>query len=207
MSLEVLPLAVTMTAGPQIMAAIILVTSDGPVKKSFAFVMGVLLATAIGVAALTGVLSLLDDKDLGSSSDNGSAGQIIQYALVALLVASQIRNYVNRKTIEPPKWLGKLEEADANQAFRTGLLVILFMPADLVVMATVAANIQTNHESLSAAIPFVLATALIVALPVLGYLLFHRRAVVVLPKVRDWMNANSWLVNIIVCAIFILLIL
>jgi hypothetical protein len=28
-----------------------------------------------------------------------------------------------------------------------------------------------------------------------------------MPKVRDWMNANSWLVNIIVYGIFIVLIL
>jgi hypothetical protein len=28
-----------------------------------------------------------------------------------------------------------------------------------------------------------------------------------MPKVRDWMNANSWLVNIIVYVIFIVLIL
>ena len=28
-----------------------------------------------------------------------------------------------------------------------------------------------------------------------------------MPKVRDWMNTNSWLVNIIVYIIFILLIL
>jgi hypothetical protein len=27
-----------------------------------------------------------------------------------------------------------------------------------------------------------------------------------MPKVRDWMNSNSWLVNIIVYAIFIFLI-
>jgi len=26
------------------------------------------------------------------------------------------------------------------------------------------------------------------------------------PKVRDWMNSNSWLVNIIVCGVFIALI-
>jgi hypothetical protein len=41
----------------------------------------------------------------------------------------------------------------------------------------------------------------------LFYLLFHRRAQRAMPKVRDWMNANSWLVNIIVYVIFILLIL
>jgi hypothetical protein len=206
MSLEILPLAITMMAGPQIMSAIVLVTSDDAVKKSVAFVMGVLLATAIGVAALTGIASLLGD-DLGDSSDSGSAGQIIQYALVALLFASAIRNYVNRETVEPPTWLGKLQEAGTNQAFRTGLLVVLFMPSDLIVMATVATNLQTSGESLSAAIPFVVATTLIAALPVLGYLIFHRRAVVAMPKLRDWMRTNAWLVNIIVCAVFIVLIL
>ena len=83
----------------------------------------------------------------------------------------------------------------------------MFMPSDLIVMATVATNIQTNQESLSAALPFVVGTALVAALPVLGYLIFHRRAVHAMPKLRDWMNANSWLVNIIVCVIFIILIL
>jgi hypothetical protein len=38
-------------------------------------------------------------------------------------------------------------------------------------------------------------------------LLFRRRAQQVMPKVRDWMNKNSWLVNIIVYVVFILLIL
>jgi hypothetical protein len=28
-----------------------------------------------------------------------------------------------------------------------------------------------------------------------------------MPKVRDWMNTHSWLVNIIVCGIFIALVL
>jgi hypothetical protein len=56
-------------------------------------------------------------------------------------------------------------------------------------------------------VPFVVATILIVALPVLSYLLFHRRAEQAMPKVRDWMNTHSWLVNIIVYVVFILLIL
>ena len=40
----------------------------------------------------------------------------------------------------------------------------------------------------------------------LGFLIFHRRAVTAMPKVRDWMNGNAWAVNIIVCVIFIILI-
>jgi Sap, sulfolipid-1-addressing protein len=74
-------------------------------------------------------------------------------------------------------------------------------------MLTVATNLEQSGESLGAAVPFILATALIAALPLLGYLIFHRRAVRTMPKLRDWMNTNAWLVNVIVCVIFIILIL
>jgi hypothetical protein len=204
---DILPLAITMMAGPQIMSAIVFVSSERAAKKSLAFVLGVLIAATAGVAALRGLLSLLGDNvSLGDPSDSGSGGHIIQYVLIAVLVAAAIKNYVRRETVEPPKWLGKLQEADPSQAFRTGLLVILFMPSDLIVMLTVATNLEHSGESFDAAVPFILLTALIAALPLLGYLIFHRRAVRSMPKLRDWMNANSWLVNIIVCVIFILLI-
>jgi hypothetical protein len=205
-STDILPLAITMMAGPQIMSAIVFVTSERAVRNSLAFVIAVLVATTIGVAVLLGVHSLLD-LSLGDPSDNGSAGKIIQFTLVALLIAAAIKNYVRRETIEPPKWLGKLQEAGAKQAMRTGLLVILLMPSDLIVMLTVATNLQQNGHGLGDAVPFILLTTLVAALPLLGYLLFHRRAVNAMPRLRDWMNADSWLVNIIVCAIFIGLIL
>ena len=91
-------------------------------------------------------------------------------------------------------------------ALRTGLLVILFTPSDLIVMATVATNLAHEGDSLTAAVPFVPLTTAVAALPLPGYLIFHRRAVVAMPKLREWTNSNSWLVNIIVCVIFIVLI-
>jgi hypothetical protein len=203
---DILPLAITMMAGPQIMSAIIFVTSERAVKTSLAFVIGVLVATTVGVAILLGVHSLLD-LSLGDPTDDGSTGHVIQYALVALLVAAAIKNYVRRETVEPPKWLGRLQQAGPQQALKTGLLVILVMPSDLIVMVTVTTNLAHNDHGFVDAVPFILLTTLIAALPLLGYLLFHRRAVTAMPKVRDWMNTSSWLVNIIVCAIFIVLIL
>ena len=89
----------------------------------------------------------------------------------------------------------------------TGLLVIWLMPGDIIVMLTVATNLEHNDAGLVAALPFIVATVLVAALPLLLYLLFHRRAQRLMPKVRDWMNTNSWLVNIIVYVVFILLIL
>ena len=85
--------------------------------------------------------------------------------------------------------------------------MILLMPTDIIILLTVGVQVEQNAESLSAALPFVGVTVLIAALPLLIYLLFHRTAQQHMPQVREWMSANSWLINIISCGVFIALIL
>ncbi len=204
MNLQILPLAITMMAGPQIMSAIIFVTTSKPVKLSASFLAAVAIAATVGVTIF---LALGNNFSLGDASDNGSTGHMIQYVLVGLLVLLAIKNYVRRETVEPPKWLGTLQNADPSTAFKTGLLLITLMPSDLIIMMTVGTNLAQNNASLLAALPFLAATVLVAALPVMFYLLFRSRARQFMPKVRDWMNTHSWLVNIIVCGVFIVLIL
>ena len=208
MDLAIIPLAITMNAGPQIMSAIIFVTARNPLKLSAAFLAGVAIAVTVGVTITYTLATLLGNSvSLGDPSNNGSLGHIIQYLLVGLLVFLSIKNYVRRETIEPPGWLGTLQNAKPRTAFRTGLLLLSVFPSDFVILVTVGVNLAQNNASLLTAVPFIAATIFIAALPVLAYLLFRRRAQRAMPKVRDWMNTNSWLVNIIVYVIFILLIL
>jgi hypothetical protein len=208
MSLDVIPLAITMNAGPQIMSAIIFVTAPKALKLSAAFLGGVVIAVTVGVTITYTLASLLSNSiSLGDPSDATSIGNIIQYVLVGLLVFLSIKSYVRRETSEPPRWLGALENAKPRTAFMAGLLLLSVFPSDLVILVTVGINLAHHNASLLAALPFVAATIFIAALPVLSYLLFRRRAQRVMPKVRDWMNINSWLVNIIVYIVFILLIL
>jgi hypothetical protein len=208
MSLAVLPLAITMNAGPQIMSAIIFVTAPKALKLSAYFMAGVVIAVTAGVTITYTLASVLGNSiSLGDPSDSGSIGNIIQYVLVGLLVFLSIRSYLGRKTSEPPRWLGALQNAGPRTAFTTGLLLLSVFPSDFVILLTVGMNLAQQNAGLVAALPFIGATILIAALPVLSYLLFRHRAQRLMPKVRDWMNTNSWLVNIIVYVIFILLIL
>ena len=208
MSLAVIPLAITMNPGPQIMSALIFITANKPLKLSAYFLAGVVIAVTAGVTLTYTLATVLGNSvSLGDPSSSGSLGKIIQYVLVGLLVLLSIRSYVNRETSEPPRWLGAMQNAKSRTAFVAGLLLLSVFPSDFVVLMTVGINLAQNDASLLAAVPFVATTILIAALPVLSYLLFHRRAVRVMPKVRDWMNTHSWLVNIIVYVIFILLIL
>jgi Sap, sulfolipid-1-addressing protein len=208
MSLAVIPLAITMNAGPQIMSAIIFVTAPKALKLSAYFLAGVVIAVTAGVTITYTLANLLGGSvSLGDSSDSGSLGNMIQYLFVGLLVILSIKSYVGRETSEPPRWLGALQHAEPTTAFTTGLLLLSVFPSDLMILITVGVNLVQNDASLLGAVPFVAATIFIAALPVLSYLLFRRRAERAMPKVRDWMNTNSWLVNIIVYVIFILLIL
>ncbi len=208
MSLAVIPLAITMNAGPQIMSAIIFVTAPKALKLSAYFMAGVVIAVSVGVTITYTLASVLGNSvSLGDPSDSGSIGNIIQYVLVGLLVILSIRSYLGRKTSEPPRWLGALQNAGPRTAFTTGLLLLSVFPSDFVILLTVGMNLAQQNAGLVAALPFIGATILIAALPVLSYLLFRHRAQRAMPKVRDWMNTNSWLVNIIVYVIFILLIL
>jgi hypothetical protein len=208
MNLAVLPLAITMNAGPQIMSAIIFVTAQKPLKLSAYFLAGVVIAVTAGVTVTYTLASVLGNSiSLGDPSNSGSIGNIIQYLLVGLLVFLSIRSYVRRETSEPPRWLGTLQNAKPRTAFTTGLLLLSVFPSDLMILVTVGVNLSQQNASLLGAVPFIVATILIAALPVLSYLLFRRRAERAMPKVRDWMNTHSWLVNIIVYVVFILLIL
>jgi hypothetical protein len=208
MSLAVIPLAITMNAGPQIMSAIIFVTANKPLKLSAYFLGGVVIAVTVGLTVTYTLASVLGNSvSLGDSSDSGSLGNIIQYLLVGLLIILSIKSYVGRETSEPPRWLGAMQNAKPKTAFMAGLLLLSVFPSDFVILVTVGVNLAQSGSNLLAAVPFVAATIFIAALPVLSYLLFRHRAKRAMPKVRDWMNTNSWLVNIIVYVIFIVLIL
>jgi len=81
------------------------------------------------------------------------------------------------------------------------------MPSDVVIQLTVGVKLVHKNAGLLAALPFIVAIVAVAALLLLLYQLFYRRAQTLAPKVRDWMNANRWLVNIIVYSVFIILIL
>ncbi|GAA2665667.1 GAP family protein [Streptomyces vastus] len=206
--LQILPLAITMMVGPQIMSAVIFVTTPSAVRVSLGFLGGVAVATAAGVAIALGLAAALGSAvDLGGTDDKGSGGKIIQYVLVGLLAASMAKNWFGRATAEPPKWLGTLMTADPRRAVKVGLLVILLMPSDIVIMLTVGVHLEQSDSGYAHALPFIALTVLVAAIPLLARLLFHRRAEAAAPAVREWVSTHGWLVNIIACAIFIVLIL
>lgn len=210
MQLDILPLAIATMVGPQILAAIIFITSRrSAVKVSLAYLAGILFATSTFITAVFVVARLL-----GLSADAAGHGpkklNALEIILVGALIIISIRSYLGRATAKPPKWLAKLEDTPSRGAFKLGLLLIYFMPTDVIVMITVGLHLAghgSQPSDILAIIPFLAIVLAIASAPLLSYIAFRRRAAALMPKVRDWMQANSWLVNIIIYVFFIVLIL
>ncbi len=199
--LTVLPLAIVMVAGPQIISAIMLATSEKAKKNSFAYVAGAMLAATAGTT-----IAFLVTGAIGGSTDSQSTGPTpVDYVLVVLLLCLVVRVYLKRKATEPPKWMSKLQAASPKFTLRLGLLLFFLMPTDIITMVTVGGYLSSRGAPLVEALPFLLTTALLIGSPLLVLLLMGKRAEKILPKMRDWMSTNSWVVSEVVIVFFLVM--
>jgi hypothetical protein len=194
---KILPMAFVMIAGPQILSSIFLATSDNWRRNSIAYIAGAAVSiTAIVTAAYF----------LGSGvADAGASNDAIYVVILVLLVAAAIQTYRKREESEPPKWMGKLQAATPGFSFRLGLLLLGVFPTDILTSFAVGSYLSTHDNPWWHLLPFVGLTLLLLALPLILLIAFGDRAQAFLPKARDWMNNNSWIVSEIVIALFIVI--
>jgi Sap-like sulfolipid-1-addressing protein len=187
-----------MVMGPQILTSIFLVTSTEPVKNSIAMLIGVVAAACISLAIWFGIV-----KAVGIDPKEGGGPTTADWIVAGLLALAAIHTFLGRGTASVPKWMTALQEAEPRRAFGLAFLLILLMPTDIVAVISTSNWLHDNDLDLLHGWPLVAATTLLMALPILGYLLLGHRARDAMPRIRDWLTSNAWLVNIVVIVYFI----
>jgi hypothetical protein len=187
-----------MVMGPQILTSIFLVTSREPVKNSIAMLIGVVLAACISLAIWFGIV-----KAIGIDPKEGGGPTTADWIVAGLLALAAIHTFRGRGKASVPKWMTALQEARPRRAFELAFLLIFLMPTDIVAVISTANWLHDNDKDLLHGWPLVAATTLLMALPIIGYLAFGRRAREAMPKIRDWLTGNAWLVNLVVIVYFI----
>jgi hypothetical protein len=190
-------MAIVMIAGPQILSAIFLATSSNWRRNSAAYVSG----AALSITVIVTIAYLVGS----GASDSGASDDTLDIVVLVLLVVAAVHVFLTRKTAEPPKWMGKLETASARFSFRLGLLLLGVFPTDILTSVAVGTFLASHGDPWWHYLPFVLLTLFLLALPALILVAFGDRGQAVLPKVRDWMNSNSWIVSEIVIGLFIVI--
>ena len=197
-SLQILPLALIMVMGPQILTSIFLVTSREPVKNSVAMLVGVVLAASLSLAVWFGIV-----KAAGIDPKEGGGPTTADWIVAGLLVLAAIHTYRNRHTTTVPKWMTALQQAEPKRAFSLAFLLILLMPTDIVAVISTANWLHDNDKDLLHGWTLVAATTLLMALPFLAYSLLGHRAREAMPGIREWLTTHGWLVNLVVIVYFI----
>nr|MDT0660134.1 GAP family protein [Micromonospora sp. DSM 115978] len=200
--LSVLPLALVMIAGPQIISAIFLASSREAKRSSVAFLVGSAIAILIGLTVWYVVFHAVRGAEIGGDKDDGTR-HLIDWIVLAVLLALMVMIFLRRKRTQPPKWMGKLEDARPRLAFGLGFLLFLAMPSDQATMLSVAGSLAGHGKPWWHLLPFLVVTVLLLALPLFALLAFGQRAAVALPKIRNWANDHSWLISEAVTLIFV----
>ncbi len=194
---KILSLAFVMVAGPQILTAIFLATTEKWRPNSAAFIAG----AGISITAIATGAFLLG----AGASNQGASNKALQIIVLLLLVAAAVHTFVTRKQSKPPKWMGQLEAAQPKTSFNLGFLLLGLFPADFFTSVAVGGFAASQNDSWWQILPFVLMSLLLLALPSLLLFAFGPKAEAFLPKARDWMSNNSWVVSEIVIVLFIVL--
>lgn len=194
---KMLPMAIVMIAGPQILSSIFLATSENWRRNSIAYTLG----AACSITAIVTAAYFLSS----GASDQGASSDTLDFIVLALLVVAAIYVFATRKTATPPKWMGKLQGATPKFSFRLGFLLLGVFPTDILTAVAVGSFVNTQGDPWWHVLPFVALTLLLVASPALMVTAFGARAEAFLPKVRDWMNSHSWIVSELVIGLFIAL--
>jgi cytochrome c biogenesis protein CcdA len=190
----ILPLAFVMIAGPQILSAIFLATTQNWGRNSAAFLAGAALSVTLFVTIAYWV---------GRGINSGGGDDTLDVLVLVLLIAAGVNVFLTRKTAEPPKWMGRLQGATPKFSFGLGFLLLGVFPTDILTSWAVGSNLSNHGDPWWHLLPFLLLTLLLLALPAILILLLRQRAQRFLPKAREWMTTNSWIVNEIVIAFFV----
>jgi hypothetical protein len=196
----VLPLAFVMIAGPQIISSFFLATSSDAVKSSLCYLAG----AALSITTVVTVAYVISQGASGDSGDgsSGTADTVIDWIILGLVLFLMAYRFLSRKTSQPPSWMGKLEQASPKFAFRLGFVLLGVFPTDIASSIVVGLHVGRHGGAWWQCLPFIGLTLLLLGLPLLGVLLLGHRANVVLPKIRDWMNDNAWVVSEVVLVFF-----
>jgi hypothetical protein len=178
-------MAFVMIAGPQILSAIFLATTEGWRSNSGAFLAG----AALSITAMVTIAYLVG----AGASDAGASHDTLDVIVLVLLVAAGVHVFLTRKTSQPPKWMGRLQNATPRMSFGLGFLLLGVFPTDILTSWAVGTYLANRGDPWWHYLPFVLLTLLLLALPASLVLVLGKRGQVLLPKVRDWMNANRGL--------------
>ena len=161
----ILPLALAVMLGPQILVGMLLITRKDPIKSSLVYIVAV-----ISTLIFTTYLYYSISTNIGLHEISIGGRPLLKYSLIAIFIFLIIRSIINRtKITEPPKWMQGISTNSLGKIFLINVCLIAFMPTDIAIAFTVGNLLNSESGSFLEALPFFGAVLLISILPLTIY--------------------------------------
>ncbi|NER09814.1 Sap, sulfolipid-1-addressing protein [Muriicola jejuensis] len=200
----ILPLALTVMLGPQILVGMLLIMRKDAIKSSLIYILSI-----VSTLMLTTFLyyKLIENTDLHNVSMGGRP--FLKYVLILFFIILIIRSVINRNKItKPPKWMKGISSASLSEIFFIGFFLIAFMPTDVIVAFSVGNILNGESGNFWDALPFFGAVLLVSLFPLTIYFSLGRsKRAKYLENVNNWLNTHGYLINVVVMVFFIILML
>ncbi|MEV1332818.1 GAP family protein [Micromonospora costi] len=203
--LTVLPLAVVMVAGTQMVAAVLLTSADRPRAAPLGYLAGVGAVVTAGVTVswvVTRVLRGFADRAETDAVHLERTAKRIDWFVLAVVLVLAVIVYLRRHESGTPRWITLLQHIGPGRAARLGAVFVGTSPTDDLTMAAVGASVARHDLSWWHLLPFIGVTLGLLALPLLVLLLAGRRAATALPRIRHWSDRHAWVISEIVIAFY-----
>lgn len=201
--IAILPLALTVMLGPQILVGMLLITRKDAIKSSLVYILAIMSTLTMTIFLYYSISKFAGLKEV-SFGDR----PMVKYFLILLFIYLIIRSIINRNKItEPPKWMQKISTSSLGRIAVLGFCLIAFMPTDIVIAFTVGNLLNNESVSFMSVLPFLGAVLFISFLPLIIYFLLGKNGPNYLEKVNSWLNTHGYIINVIVLSFFIFLLL
>ncbi|MEA1979065.1 MAG: GAP family protein [Chloroflexota bacterium] len=199
------PLGLAAIAPVMIMAVILMLSAKGGLTKSLAFILGRILCYIIW-----GMLFLaLAGKLAGSGSEGPSTASLaIKAVLGLLLLVMAVKSFLGEDDPDapPPKWMTALDNAGAGALFGIGFLLSVIQIRFVLLMLAGAGSIADAQLSTGQIVVALLCLVFLMiwpqVLPIILYIVMGDRAQAMLEKLNAWLARNQRMVNVVVLALF-----
>ncbi|OBA86684.1 hypothetical protein A5662_26745 [Mycobacteriaceae bacterium 1482268.1] len=201
---QILPLAVTLMAGPlPILVILLILVSEGAATKGVAFVGGRILGLVVCLAIMIAVFALLGLHGPGHRDHPAPALSIARIVIGVVLLGLAVRRW-RRPAPDPTKpspLVRRVDRLSPIGSIGIGVAVSVVDPSSLAIVLLAGADIGAAHGSLPAklgvAAGFLLVSTVTITVPLIAYLVGGVGARARLADFKTWLLANEKAVTMV----------
>lgn len=197
--------AIAMICGPQLIIATLLSTTKKRFKFVFVYSLSLILTIIVCLSFLSFTIDSFNSFSLFKINKNIT--YYLKFFILIYLIYKIFHTYINRRDSHPPIWQKKILNPKIKGLVKTGILLIILMPVDIVTMITISNRFSNSAISLLEILIYLFYCIFLIYLPLIIISILNLFSPKFVEKIPKLVETYAWGLNIFIYLFFISVIL